>query len=83
MRLVSELLLKRMQKNKIISNCPFTFFKSLSRVLEIIIGGTSGCIYSILFEAAASSFDQYSENMEVTPFMWHKSFETAVAALQK
>lgn len=72
-----------MKKNKLISYCPFTFFESLSRTLETAVGGTTGCIYSILFEAAASSFDQYDESTEITPFMWLKAFESAAAALHR
>lgn len=83
LKLVSEVLLKRMKKNKIITYCPFTFFESLSRTLETAIGGTTGCIYSILFDAAASSFDQYEESMEITPFMWLRAFESAATALFK
>lgn len=83
LRLVAEVLLKRMQKNKLYSYCPFTFFESLSKTLESAIGGTMGCIYSILFEAAATAFDQYSEDLEITPFMWLTAFEAAATALNR
>lgn len=83
MRIVAEVLLKRMQKNKLYSDCPFTFFESLSKTLESAIGGTLGCIYSILFEAAATVFDNYSEDLQITPFMWLSAFESAAAALQR
>lgn len=83
LRLVSEVLLKRMKKNKLITSFPFTFFETLSNTLEVAVGGTIGCVYSILFESAAFSFDQYSESMEITPFMWLKAFESAAAALHK
>lgn len=72
-----------MAKNKVIYHCPFTFFESLSKTLETAIGGTTGCIYSIVFEAMAHSFDQYKEETRITPDIWMEAFEAAGAAIQK
>ncbi|KAJ8910807.1 hypothetical protein NQ315_014515 [Exocentrus adspersus] len=76
-------LLKRMNADKLVSNYPFTFFESLSKLLEATVGGTAGCIYSILFEAAGNCFGNFCEYDEVTPFMWLKSLEAAGRALKR
>ncbi|XP_023022759.1 PTS-dependent dihydroxyacetone kinase 1, dihydroxyacetone-binding subunit DhaK [Leptinotarsa decemlineata] len=78
-----EVLLRRLRQDKIITNYPFTFFESLSKLLESNVGGTMGCIYSILFEAAAKVFNDFSDTTEVTPFIWLKSFESSADALKR
>ncbi|CAH1116269.1 unnamed protein product [Phaedon cochleariae] len=79
----AEILLKRMKQDKLITSYPFTFFESLSKILESSLGGTIGCIYSILFEAAAKVFNEYSESTEITPSIWLNSFECAGEALKR
>ncbi|KAG5894479.1 hypothetical protein JTB14_032507 [Gonioctena quinquepunctata] len=79
----SEMLLKRIKLDKIITNYPFTFFESLSKLLESSVGGTIGCIYSILLEAAARIFGEFPESTEITSFIWLESFESAEEALKR
>ncbi|XP_018577868.1 triokinase/FMN cyclase-like isoform X2 [Anoplophora glabripennis] len=79
----AKVLLKRIRDDKLITNYPFTFFESLSKILEATVGGTAGCIYSILFEAAGNCFGGFCENDEVTPFMWLKALEVATRALKR
>lgn len=83
MKVAAKVLLKRMKDNKLITNYPFTFFESLSKLLEGSVGGTVGCIYSILFEAAGNCFGGFCENDEVTPLMWLKALEVASKALKR
>ncbi|CAG9834023.1 unnamed protein product [Diabrotica balteata] len=83
MKTVAELLIKRMRQDKVILNYPFTFFETMSRFLEKSLGGTSGCIYSILFEAAAKRFAGFKDSLDVTTDMWLESFKAAADALQK
>ncbi|XP_057664807.1 triokinase/FMN cyclase-like isoform X1 [Diorhabda carinulata] len=82
MKTVAELLVKRMKQDKLLLKYPFTFFETMSNFLEKSLGGTSGCVYSILFEAAANKFGEYN-SLDVTPEMWLESFEAAGAALKK
>lgn len=72
-----------MKDDKLITNYPFTFFESMSKILEATVGGTAGCIYSILFEAAGNCFGGFCEDDEVTPFMWLKALEVASKALKR
>ncbi|KAJ8978993.1 hypothetical protein NQ317_015709 [Molorchus minor] len=81
LRNVCEVLLKRIKDNKIVTNYPFTFCETLSRILEATVGGALGCIYSTIFEAAANCFGESSEDEEVSPSMWLKALEKASEAL--
>lgn len=62
---------------------PFTFFLSLSKLLENTVGGTMGCIYSILFEAAANTFGDYPGEDEICAEMWIQALENACSAIRK
>lgn len=72
-----------MKQNKLITEYPFTFFESLGKMLESAIGGASGCIYSMMFEAAASSFSGYHEMTTVTPNIWLQAFQSAANSIKK
>lgn len=62
---------------------PFTFFESLSKILEATVGGTLGCIYSILFEAVSLCFSELPETFEVTAQTWLEALQMAAEALRK
>ncbi|KAJ8932689.1 hypothetical protein NQ318_000605 [Aromia moschata] len=66
LKIACEVLMKRMKDKKVITNYPFTFFESLSRLLEATVGGSIGCIYSTIFEAAANCFGRFNEHDEIT-----------------
>ncbi|CAG9858755.1 unnamed protein product [Phyllotreta striolata] len=83
MRTLSELLLKRMKVDKIPLEYPFTFFDNMSKILEKSLGGSTGCIYSIMFEAAANVFGAYELNEPVRIGMWMEAFGAVVEALQR
>ncbi|KAH1015868.1 hypothetical protein HUJ04_007187 [Dendroctonus ponderosae] len=83
LRVMAEVLNKRACNNKLNAVYPFTFFLSLSKLLEKSIGGTMGCLYSIIFEAAAKTFGQYSEEDNVQAEMWLKALENASLAIKK
>ncbi|XP_076257958.1 uncharacterized protein LOC143195008 [Rhynchophorus ferrugineus] len=83
LRNVAEVLNKRACNRKLIFLCPFTFFLSLSKILENAVGGTMGCIYSILFEAAANKFGDYKEDDEVTYQIWLEALENSCKAIEK
>lgn len=80
---MAEVLNKRACNNKLSAASPFTFFLSLSKLLEKSIGGTMGCLYSIIFEAAAKTFGQYAEEDDVKAEMWLKALENASLAVKK
>lgn len=42
-----------------------------------------GCLYSIIFEAAAKTFGQYAEEDDVKAEMWLKALENASLAVKK
>lgn len=79
---MAEVLLRRLKQDKIVTNYPYTFFESVSRVVDTAIGGCSGCIYGFMCEAVACAFSEYDADKEITPFMWLKAFEKAATALE-
>lgn len=80
---MADILLHRCKQNKVITNYPSTFFDSISRIFELAIGGSSGCIYGFMFEAIACAFSEYDEATDVRPQSWLKAFEKAAQALEK
>ncbi|VEN60429.1 unnamed protein product [Callosobruchus maculatus] len=78
----AETLLKRMQQDKVITNCPFAFLESMSKLLERTVGGATGCIYSIMFEAAALVFGEMQEEDIIMPETWLHALEQARDALK-
>nr|CAH7756970.1 unnamed protein product [Callosobruchus chinensis] len=78
----AETLLSRLQQDKVITNCPFAFFESMSKLLERTVGGATGCIYSIMFEAAAVVFRDMQEEDIITPETWLHALELARDALK-
>lgn len=61
---------------------PFNFLIQLSQLLEISISGTMGCIYCILFEAAANHFIDIDSGDKVTPQMWLDAFANGVRSIR-
>lgn len=80
---MAEVLNKRSCSNKLNASCPFTFFLTLSKLLDNTVGGVMGCLYSIMFESAANTFGSYSEDEEITAEMWLKALENACDAVKK
>ncbi|GJQ86438.1 hypothetical protein Trydic_g10345 [Trypoxylus dichotomus] len=60
---------------------PFVFLLSLSRIIEKSMGGTLGCIYSIMLEAAASEFLVFPESQIVTAWLWLYALKKAIYAM--
>nr|CAI5858753.1 unnamed protein product [Callosobruchus analis] len=79
----ADTLLKRIQENKVITNCPFAFLESMSKLLERTVGGATGCIYSIMFEAAALVFGEMQEEDIIMPETWLHALEVAGDALKR
>ncbi|XP_066137859.1 PTS-dependent dihydroxyacetone kinase 1, dihydroxyacetone-binding subunit DhaK-like [Euwallacea fornicatus] len=83
LRILAEVLNKRSCDKKLNFVYPFTFFLTLSKLLENTVGGTMGCIYSIMFEAAANTFAVFPEDEEIRPEMWIKALENSRDALKR
>lgn len=83
LRSVAEVLNKRVCDKKLVMQYPFTFFLSLSKLLENTVGSTMGCLYGIMFEAAAQKFGEYNEDDQITPLMWLEALENACRAIKK
>lgn len=60
---------------------PFVFLLSVSKLLEKSMGGTLGCLYSILLEAAAKEFLTFSESQLVGAVFWLFALKRAVNAM--
>ncbi|KAK9743859.1 DAK2 domain [Popillia japonica] len=60
---------------------PFVFFLSLSKLVEKNMGGTLGCIYSIMLEAAAKEFLTFLENQIVDGWLWLYALKRSVNAM--
>ncbi|XP_060522781.1 triokinase/FMN cyclase-like isoform X2 [Cylas formicarius] len=80
---VAEVLKRRIKDKKLILNCPFTLFLSLSKIFEDIVGGTMGTVYGVAFEGAAKIFGTHKEEDEVTALMWSEAFGHACESLRR
>lgn len=60
---------------------PFVFLLSLSKLVEKSMGGTLGCIYSIILEAAAKEFLTFSDGQIVGGWMWLYALKRAINAM--
>ncbi|CAG9774057.1 unnamed protein product [Ceutorhynchus assimilis] len=83
LRIMANILNKRSCDKKLNFTYPFTFFLSLSKILENSVGGTMGCLYSIMFEATANTFGGYPDDEQVDSEMWIQAMENACSAVRR
>ncbi|XP_022903990.1 triokinase/FMN cyclase-like [Onthophagus taurus] len=62
-------------------NCPFVFLLKIGSIFETATGGTTGCLYAIMFEAAGKQFMDVDENLLVDGKMWLQALKRAISAL--
>lgn len=60
---------------------PFVFFTMLSELTEKNVNGALGCVYSVMFEAAAGEFSDKMESHCVDVRIWLEALKKAVNAL--
>lgn len=78
----AQAVLKEMTLERLKTTHPFTFFQYVSRLLEVVMGGTLGCIYSILFEAVAGVFADLPESATPCAKVWLLALKNGTDALQ-
>lgn len=78
----AEAILNEFTVGRLKTTHPFTFFQYISRLLEVVMGGTLGCIYSIFFEAASGPFSDLPENETPNAKLWLKSLKKGVDAMK-
>ena len=60
---------------------PYVFFTMLSELTEKNMGGALGCVYSVMFEAAAREFSDKTEAHRVDIRTWLEALKEAVNGL--
>ncbi|KAK9883555.1 hypothetical protein WA026_001733 [Henosepilachna vigintioctopunctata] len=77
------LFLQKFRANKAHFDVPYHFFQYLSKLCEYQLGGPMGCIFCIIFEAAASTFlplNDLDDNLEGP--IWLEALKNAVESLK-
>lgn len=78
----AEAILNEMTVERLKTTHPFTFFQYISRLLEVVIGGVLGCVYSILFEAVSGPFADLQESEAPNAKLWLKALRKGVEAMK-
>lgn len=78
----AEAILNEMIVGRLKTTHPFTFFQYISRLLEVVMGGTLGCIYSIFFEAISGPFGDLYETETLNSKLWLKALKKGVDAMK-
>lgn len=78
----AEAILNELNVGRLQTTYPFTFFQYISRLLEVVMGGTLGCIYSIFFEAVSEPFSDLSENETLNAKLWLNAFKKGIDAIK-
>lgn len=61
-------ILDAIQLKKLTFNYPKRLFQTMSELIQLIVGGTSGALYGLFFQSASRSFND--ESTEVSLFTW-------------
>lgn len=75
----AEALKTAIREGQINTTHPYLFLQGTSEILSETIGGTSGALYSIFFNAASKIF---KESAEITPLTWSEAFKAGVKAVK-
>lgn len=78
----AEAILNEMNLGRLKTTHPFTFFQYISRLLEVVMGGTLGCLYSIFFEAISGPFADVPERETPNARVWLKALKRGIDALK-
>ena len=78
----SEAVLLNLENNAGISEWPSELFHMIGKVAETDMGGSSGAMYSLLFEAAAVQLERYSSS-NITLVQFAEAFASGLLAMQK
>lgn len=78
----AEAILNEMSVERLKTTHPFTFFQYISRLLEVVMGGVLGCVYSILFEAVSGPFSDLPETEVPDASMWLTALKAGVEAMK-
>lgn len=78
----AEAILNEITVGRLKTTHPFTFFQYISRLLEVVMGGTLGCIYSIFFEAISGPFADLPESETPAIRQWIKAFKIGIDAIK-
>ncbi|XP_045478140.1 triokinase/FMN cyclase-like [Harmonia axyridis] len=84
LKAAAVMFLQKFRANKAHFNLPYHFFQYISKLCEYHLGGPIGCIFCILFEAAASTFlplDELDDNLEGP--VWLESLKNSVDSLKR